>query len=61
MEVIQSFRLSGTTDVKEIPCDQVNGQNVIYWEDIKEAFPGLQYVSHGNTTIMRLRDSEENR
>ncbi|KAF9363947.1 hypothetical protein BGX34_002927 [Mortierella sp. NVP85] len=61
MDATQSFRLSGTTDVKEIPCDQADGQNVIFWEDIKEVFPEIQYVSCGNVVVKKLRNSEQKR
>ncbi|KAI8358935.1 hypothetical protein B0O80DRAFT_258814 [Mortierella sp. GBAus27b] len=57
MEAIQSFRLAGTTDVLEIPCDQDDGHNVIYWHDILDAFPGVQYVKNGKTLIKKLRDT----
>ncbi|KAK3817432.1 MAG: hypothetical protein J3Q66DRAFT_388026 [Benniella sp.] len=61
MDATQSFRLSRTTDVKEIPCDQVDGRNVIFWEDIKEVFPEIQYVSCGNVAVKKLRNSEQKR
>ncbi|KAI8358931.1 hypothetical protein B0O80DRAFT_484973 [Mortierella sp. GBAus27b] len=57
MEAIQSFRLAGTTDILEIPCDQDDGHNVIYWHDILDAFPGVQYVKNGKTLIKKLRDT----
>jgi hypothetical protein len=57
MEAVQSFRLAGTTDILEIPCDQDDGHNVIYWHDILDAFPGVQYVKDGKTLIKRLRDT----
>jgi hypothetical protein len=60
MEVTQHFRLSGTTNVEEIPCDQVDGENIIYWQDIKEVFPGVQFVKHGNRTVKKLKDSKGN-
>ncbi|KAI8358913.1 hypothetical protein B0O80DRAFT_258581 [Mortierella sp. GBAus27b] len=56
MEVTQSFRLAGTTDTLEISCDQDDGQNVIYWTDILDAFPGVQYVKNGNLLVKRLKD-----
>ncbi|KAI8358899.1 hypothetical protein B0O80DRAFT_519751 [Mortierella sp. GBAus27b] len=56
MEITQSFRLAGTTDILEIPCDQDDGQVVIYWDDILEAFPGVQYVKNGNTFVRRLKN-----
>ncbi|KAF9364113.1 hypothetical protein BGX34_002480 [Mortierella sp. NVP85] len=60
MEVIQYLRLSGTTNVEEIPCDQVDGENIIYWQDIKEVFPGVQFVKHCNRTVKKLKDSKGN-
>ncbi|KAF9359773.1 hypothetical protein BGX34_008158, partial [Mortierella sp. NVP85] len=61
METTQSFRLAGGTDIEEISCDHVNGQTIIYWEDIEQVFPGVKHVKNGNATIKLLRDSNENR
>ncbi|KAI8359025.1 hypothetical protein B0O80DRAFT_485048 [Mortierella sp. GBAus27b] len=61
MEATQSFRLVGTTDILEIPCDQDDGHNVIYWHDVLDAFPGAQYVKNGNILIKRLRDTGSDR
>ncbi|KAI8349322.1 hypothetical protein B0O80DRAFT_501415 [Mortierella sp. GBAus27b] len=61
MEATQSFRLVGTTDILEIPCDQDDGHNVIYWHDVLDAFPGAQYVKNGNILIKRLRDNGTDR
>ncbi|KAI8353541.1 hypothetical protein B0O80DRAFT_529671 [Mortierella sp. GBAus27b] len=61
MEATQSFRLVGTTDILEIPCDQDDGHNVIYWHDIIDAFPGTQYVKNGSIIIKRLRDTGTDR
>ncbi|KAI8349304.1 hypothetical protein B0O80DRAFT_167555 [Mortierella sp. GBAus27b] len=61
MEATQSFRLVGTTDILEIPCDQDDGHNVIYWRDVLDAFPGAQYVKNGNILIKRLRDNGTDR
>ncbi|KAK3817431.1 MAG: hypothetical protein J3Q66DRAFT_388025 [Benniella sp.] len=58
----QLFRLdekSATTE--EIRCSQVDGINVIFWEDIEQVFPGVQYVKNGNVTISPMRDSNRNR
>ncbi|KAI8598054.1 hypothetical protein EDD21DRAFT_407131 [Dissophora ornata] len=57
----QSFRLTGKLDVENIPLDNVNGQNIIYWEDIKEVFPGVKYVKNGEQTVTKMRDSHQNR
>ena len=56
MEVSQSFRAKGSIDIEKIPCDQVNDQYVIYWEDIEEVFPGIQHVKYGDTTVTKLRE-----
>ncbi|KAG0218863.1 hypothetical protein BGX31_011479, partial [Mortierella sp. GBA43] len=57
MDATQSFRLVGTTDIVEIPCDQEDGHNVIYWEDIRDVFPGVQYVMDGRILVRKLRDT----
>jgi hypothetical protein len=57
MELTQSFRLAGTTDILEIPCDQDDCQIVVYWDDILEAFPDVQYIKNGNTFVSVLKDS----
>jgi hypothetical protein len=56
METTQSFRLVGTTDILEIPCDQDDGQDVIYWDAILEAFPETQYVKNGSILVRKLKD-----
>ena len=58
MEASQSFRLIGSDDIKEIPCDQVDGQNIIYWEDIEQFFPRIKYVQNGNVAVKFMRDSD---
>jgi len=61
MDVTQSFRLTGQTDIEDIPCDCVDGDNIIYWEDIEQIYPGVKHVKNGRTTVKLLRDSEQNR
>ncbi|KAF9359992.1 hypothetical protein BGX34_008020 [Mortierella sp. NVP85] len=61
MRLTQSFRLVDEPVVKKIHCSQVDGINVILWEDIEHAFPGLQYVKSGNIIISPMRDSSGNR
>ncbi|KAK3817630.1 MAG: hypothetical protein J3Q66DRAFT_431263 [Benniella sp.] len=61
MEEMQTFRLPGTTAVKKIPCDQVDGQSVIYWEDIEHFFAGVKHVMNGEAFVKLLRDSNRNR
>ena len=57
MEDTQSFRLLGSTDIEEILCDQVDGQKIVYWEDIEQAFPGVQKVKSGRLLVSMMRDS----
>ncbi|KAG0213799.1 hypothetical protein BGX31_001212, partial [Mortierella sp. GBA43] len=60
MDTTQTFRLAGSTQVLEIPCDQDDDQNVIYWDDILDVFPGVLYVKNGSMVVKRLRDSDPN-
>ncbi|KAG0215466.1 hypothetical protein BGX31_000832, partial [Mortierella sp. GBA43] len=56
MEPTQQFRLAGSADILEIPCDQDDGQIVICWDDILEAFPDVQYIKNGDTSVSVLKD-----
>ncbi|KAF9088923.1 hypothetical protein BGX27_002596, partial [Mortierella sp. AM989] len=58
MDETQSFRLIRTTDIVDITVSHVGGQNIIYWEDIKQVFPGVKYVQNGKVAITMLRDSD---
>jgi hypothetical protein len=57
----QLFRLTGKTATKTIPCDDVNGHSVIYWEDIEQVFPGVMHVTSGEVVVKLMRDSNRNR
>ena len=57
MEETQSFRLIGSTDVEEITCYRVGEQNVVYWGDIDQVFPGVKHVKNGKVTASMMRDS----
>jgi len=61
MNQTQSFRLPGKTDVENIPCDHINGNSVIYWDDIKHFFPGVKHIRNGGDFVKLLRDSNRNR
>ncbi|KAG0214200.1 hypothetical protein BGX31_001123, partial [Mortierella sp. GBA43] len=61
MEANQSFRLVGTTHVEKIPCDQVGGVNVIFWDEVEQVFPGAKHVRNGNITVKMMRDSNHSR
>jgi hypothetical protein len=55
MEKSQSFRLSEATDAVEITLRHVDGQNIVCWEDIEHAFPGVKRIHSGNSVIKFLR------
>ncbi|KAI8597645.1 hypothetical protein EDD21DRAFT_436702, partial [Dissophora ornata] len=57
----QSFRLTGKPDIIKIPLANVNGQNIVYWEDIQEFFPGVKYVNNGEVAITKMRGSNQKR
>lgn len=61
MEETQSFHLIGNMAIKKIRCHHVDGQSVIYWEDVKHFFPGVMYVKNGDVGISFMRDSNGNR
>jgi hypothetical protein len=53
--------LKGGTDIEEISCNHVNGQTIVYWDDIEQVFPGIKNIKNGNISVNPLRDSNENR
>ncbi|KAF9945675.1 hypothetical protein BGZ72_001106, partial [Mortierella alpina] len=53
MDQSQSFRVIGTTQVVTIPVQQVGGENVVSWENIKQVFPGVKCVKNGDVEIPR--------
>jgi hypothetical protein len=59
MEVTQSFRLAGETDIIEIPCEQVDGPHVVQWADIELAFPGVKYVKRGNILVTLMKNPSQ--
>ncbi|KAF9977035.1 mediator complex subunit [Mortierella antarctica] len=61
MEETQSLRLIGNMDILEVLVDNVAGQNVIYWEDIKQVFPGVKHVQKGKVVIPMSKDLDGNR
>ncbi|KAG0052069.1 hypothetical protein BGZ89_003312 [Linnemannia elongata] len=61
MEETQSFRLIGNKDIEKILCDHIDEQNIIYWEDIEQLFPGVKQVKNGEITVSMLRDSSRKR
>ncbi|KAF9949366.1 hypothetical protein BGZ72_008848 [Mortierella alpina] len=61
MNDTQSFRLTGTTDIVEIPVNHARGLNIIYWEDIEQVYPAVRHVQNGRVVVDMLRDSDEAR
>ncbi|KAI8599884.1 hypothetical protein EDD21DRAFT_432081 [Dissophora ornata] len=55
----QSFRLIGNLDIENITLGNVNGQNVVYWEDIQQVFPGVKYVKNDKVVVPMMRDSHQ--
>jgi hypothetical protein len=61
MVTTQSFRLLGRPDTKDIACERVDEENVVFWEDIKQVFPGVLYIANGNTVVSLMRYSNRKR
>ncbi|KAF9343355.1 hypothetical protein BGX34_006865, partial [Mortierella sp. NVP85] len=49
------------TVIEKIDIHHVDGHNVIFWQDIKEVFPGIQHVKCNGVIFKRLRDSNHQR
>ncbi|KAF9995335.1 hypothetical protein BGZ79_010970 [Entomortierella chlamydospora] len=60
MEETQLFRLIGSAVTVEIPVSHVGGQNIVFWEDVEQVFPGMQHVQNGKVAVNVLRDSDGN-
>ncbi|KAF9087986.1 hypothetical protein BGX27_002813 [Mortierella sp. AM989] len=52
----QGFRVAGTTAVTYFDVDNVDGQNIIFWEDIERVFPRVQHVQNGKFVVKLLRN-----
>jgi hypothetical protein len=61
MVFTQSFRAVGDADIEEIPCDLVDDQYVIFWENVELVFPSVKFVKNGKVTITMMRDSTQQR
>ncbi|KAI8596875.1 hypothetical protein EDD21DRAFT_447481, partial [Dissophora ornata] len=53
----QSFRSTGKLDIKKIPVSNINGQNVVCWEDIQQVFSGVEYIMNGEVVVNMMKDS----
>ncbi|CAO3574884.1 unnamed protein product [Mortierella alpina] len=56
MDNTQWFRWNGEPDIRGIDCDQVHGQNVVYWDDIQQFFPGVRYVMNDKSLVKIMKD-----
>ncbi|KAG0222216.1 hypothetical protein B0O80DRAFT_501334 [Mortierella sp. GBAus27b] len=61
MVATQSFRLAGTTQTVDVPCDTVDGENIIFWEEIQYVLPGAQVIMNDNVAVQMMRDSNHKR
>ncbi|KAG0300365.1 hypothetical protein BGZ98_009243 [Dissophora globulifera] len=62
MQDTQSFRIaSDMANIETMNVDNVDGENIIYWEDIEQVFQGVQYIRSGDTIVKLLRDRNGNR
>jgi len=61
MDETPSFRLIETTDTIEITLNHIDGQNIVNWEDIEQAFPGVKRIRNGSSVIKFLRGSDQQR
>ncbi|KAG0049742.1 hypothetical protein BGZ89_004087, partial [Linnemannia elongata] len=61
VELTQSFRLIGSMDIEEIPCDLIDGHYVVSWEDIEQVFPGVKHVKNGKVTVPMMKDPNRKR
>ncbi|KAF9356839.1 hypothetical protein BGX26_004654 [Mortierella sp. AD094] len=57
----QSLRLIGGTEIENLTCDNLDGQDIIYWDDIKQVFPGAQHVKNGSVVVGLLRGPDRSR
>ncbi|KAF9899014.1 hypothetical protein EC991_009784, partial [Linnemannia zychae] len=61
MELTQSFRLIGSMDIEEIPCDRADGHYVTSWVDIEQVFPGVKQIKNGKVTVTMMKDPNRQR
>ncbi len=62
MSDVQSFRVAGaTTDILTIDVHNVNGQSVVYWEDIEQVYPGVSHIRNGHAAVSLLRGADHTR
>ncbi|KAF8927517.1 hypothetical protein BGZ47_002108, partial [Haplosporangium gracile] len=61
MEPTQSFRLIGSMDIEEIPCDHIDEQYVVSWEDIEQVFPLVKHVKDGKVIVTMMKDPNRKR
>ena len=57
MEETQLFRLTGTTEIVEVPIDRLDELRIIFWDDIEDVFPRVKHIMNGRVAVKKLRDS----
>lgn len=56
MVAIQSFRLRGKPgDDRKIRCQHLEGEHVVFWDDIVQIFPGVNYVEADGVAVSYMR------
>jgi hypothetical protein len=60
-EATQSFCLAGETDIIDILCDNVDGQNIVHWGAVEEIFPGVKYIKRGNIAVNSMMGPNQTR
>ncbi|KAG0250646.1 hypothetical protein BGZ95_007134, partial [Linnemannia exigua] len=53
MDQTQSFRLIGSSQIRRIPIQHMDGQNVVSWESIEQVFPGVKCVKNADVAVPR--------
>ncbi|KAF9282420.1 hypothetical protein BGZ68_005980 [Mortierella alpina] len=51
MNEAQSFRLIGGTEIVKLPVQYVDGQSVVHWESIEQAFPRVKSIKNGDVPV----------
>lgn len=57
----QTFREAGTTGIVSIVTQHVGGEDVIFWDDIVQVFPGAKHIVNGDAVVYFLQDSDGDR
>ncbi|KAF9964022.1 hypothetical protein BGZ70_007028 [Mortierella alpina] len=53
MSKTQSLRLVGSSVIVTVPAQDIDGQNLVCWETIEQAFPEVQCLKEGDAAVPR--------